>query len=109
MIENPSPIERVVMRRIHIIRVVRPLVSSGALSALVLAAALWGLGREVWVAKVFANGPEDFFGRTQYIAYALNHTRLVVQSLTLLTFASLIYLAREVARFVSKRLPLVYA
>jgi hypothetical protein len=100
MIEQ-STIEKNVMRRIHIIRVVKPIISSAALATIVCILALWGIGREVWVARVFTNGPQSFIGHAFYLVYAFEHTRLVVQSLVLITLASLIYLAREVARGIS--------
>jgi hypothetical protein len=59
----------------------------------------WGIGREVWVARVFANGPQDFFGQAFYLVYAFEQTSLVVQMLAIFTIASCIYLAREMARF----------
>lgn len=89
------------MRRIYIVRALQPLVSRGALAAFVFIVALWGIGREVWVAQVLANGPQDPFGHTQYLFYAFNHTRLIVQGLVLLTLAAFIYLARELVRGVS--------
>ena len=94
-------IEKNVMRRIYIIRVLKPIISSAALAAVICILALWGIGREVWVARVFSNGPQDFTGHASYLLYAFDHTRLVVQSLVLLTFASLLYLARETARLFS--------
>lgn len=93
-----SDIERVVMRRVRTVRVLRPLVSAGALAALVLAVALWGIGREVWVAKVFANGPHGFFAHAGYLLYAFRHTRLLVQALVLAAAASALVFARAVAR-----------
>ena len=63
--------------------------------------ALYGLGREVWVARVFANGPQGFVGHALYLVYALEHTRFVVQALALLCIGSVIYLARETARALS--------
>ncbi|MHB1769520.1 MAG: hypothetical protein ACYCPH_00310 [Minisyncoccota bacterium] len=98
---NRSPIERVVMRRVHRIRVLRPLISRGTLAALVLVIALWGIGREVWVARVFENAPRNTALLPQFYIAAFDHTRLIVQALTLLTLASLIYLARETARALS--------
>jgi hypothetical protein len=96
-----SRIEKNVMRRIYIIRVLKPIISSAALAAIVCVLALWGIGREVWVARVLENGPQNFVGHTFYLVYAFEHTRLVVQLLVLLTFASAIYLARETARAIS--------
>ncbi|MHB8860257.1 MAG: hypothetical protein ACYC48_00790 [Minisyncoccota bacterium] len=96
-----SPIERVVMRRVHIIRVLRVIFSNAVLAAVAATAALWGIGREVWVAKVFANGPHDLVGQTRYLFYAFQHTHLAVQILSLITLAAFITLARETARFIS--------
>lgn len=109
IMNKQSSVERAVMRRIYTIRILRPLISSGTLAALVLVLALWGIGREVWVAKVFANGPQDFFGHLAYLGYAFGHTRLVVQALSLLTLAALIYTAREVARLIASVLSRTHA
>lgn len=92
-------VERVVMRRVRLIRILALVISTAALATLTFAAALWGIGREVWVARVFQNGPQDFFGHTEYLWYAFVHTRLIVQVLTLLTLACLFFLVREVVRF----------
>lgn len=95
---NQTNIERIVMRRVRAIRVLRMVFSSATASCLILFAALYGIGREVWVAQVFANAPTDAIGHARYMLYALEHTRLTVQVLTLLTATSLVYLARETAR-----------
>jgi len=95
---NESEIEKVVMRRVRRISVLR-IIISGAVFAVTLALlALYGLGREVWVAKVFENGPQDFLGHTLYLIYALEHTRFVVQVLAIICFVSVLYLVRECAR-----------
>jgi len=100
LMPNPSAIERVVMRRVHTLRFIRPLMSTGALVMLVFVAALWGIGREVWVAHVFKNAPEtgDMLALGRFYLAAFEHTRVVVQLLALTTLAALIYLARETAR-----------
>ena len=96
-----SNIERVVMRRVRLIRILALVISTAALAALTFIAALWGIGREVWVAHVFENGPQDFSGRVEYLWYAFTHTRLIVQTLSVLTLASLFFLVREVVRSLS--------
>ncbi len=96
-----SNIEAVVMRRVKRIRVLRAVFSGTTLAALVFVAALWGIGREVWVAKVFENGPQTFVGHAFYLVYAFEHTRFVVQALTLATVGALVYLARDTAKFVT--------
>ena len=104
-----SDIEKNVMRRVRIIHTVRPLVSASALALLVLVLALYGIGREVWVAKVFSNGPQGFAGHVEYLGYAFTHTRFTVQALSLLCLASVLYLARETARLLEASLGLARA
>jgi hypothetical protein len=99
---NPSAIEKVVMRRVRTIAILRPFVSGAAFATLLALLALWGIGREVWVAKVFANGPRDFVGHAFYLLYAFEHTRAVVQALSLVVLAAVIYLARETARVLAE-------
>lgn len=98
---NQSNIERIVMRRVYIIRILRPLISLESLAALALLLALWGIGREVWVAQVFQNAPSDFTNLPNFYVAAFNHTHIVVQALSVLTIISLVYLARETARIIS--------
>lgn len=89
------------MKRVSRIHTLRYFINGFVASGILLALALWGIGREVWVARVFENGPAGFFGHTLYLAYAFEHTRLPVQLLSLLALASVIYLARESARLIS--------
>ena len=49
---NQSNIERIVMRRVYIIRILRPLISLESLAALALLLTV-GYWEEVWVAQVF--------------------------------------------------------
>lgn len=104
---NQSNIERVVMRRVHIAHALRPFISSGALATLVLVSALWGIGREVWVARVLQNAPTNFIDLPSFYLAAFDHTRLVVQALVLVTLASLVYIARESMRILSSIFVLV--
>lgn len=96
---EPSSIERVVMRRVRLIRMLYLVISTGVLAALTLVLALWGVGKEVWVARVFENAPPDITDLPNFYIAAFTHTRLIVQVLTLLTLASLFFLTREVTRF----------
>lgn len=98
---NPSNIERIVMRRVHTIRILRLIISGGFLAMFVFALALWGIGREVWVARVFQNAPENIIDAARFYLYAFDQTRFIVQSLSVITIASLVYLARETARTLS--------
>ena len=99
--DNHSDIERIVMRRVHLIRILQLVISTIVLAALTFVAALWGIGREVWVARVFKNGPQDFSGHLAYLLYAFTHTRLIVQALVALTLASLLFLVYETVRFLA--------
>jgi hypothetical protein len=100
-IMNESAIEKVVMRRVRRIALLRMIIS-GAVFAITLALlALYGIGREVWVAEVFRNGPQSFTGHALYLLYAFEHTRFVVQALVLICLLSLCYLIREFGRLVS--------
>ena len=93
-----SNIERAVMRRIHIIRILGLVISTGMLAILTLVLALWGIGKEVWVARVFQNAPSDITNLPNFFISAFGHTRLIVQILAILTFVSFVYLARATAR-----------
>lgn len=96
----PSDIERAVMRRVYTISLLRLLVSPGAIAAVVCVAALWGIGREVWVARIIENAPaaNDLFSLGRFYLAAFGNTHLTVQVLTLATLASMIYLVREAAK-----------
>ena len=96
-----SAIEKMVMRRVRRIALLRILISGGVFAITLALLALYGLGREVWVAMVFNNGPQSPMAHGLYLLYAFEHTRFVVQALVLVCAASAIYLARETARFIS--------
>ncbi|MDO8593878.1 MAG: hypothetical protein Q7R59_03205 [bacterium] len=93
-----SNIERIVMQRVHLIRALRFAISSGALSMLISLLALWGIGREVWVGRILQNAPTELFDLPRFYFSAFMHTHLLVQVLILLTFAALLFVAREIAR-----------
>lgn len=101
---NQSSIEHTVMRRVHRVRVLRFLISNLTVSGLLLVLALWGIGREVWVAKVFSNGPQDMLGQAKYLLYALRHTDFMVQALMAIMVAATIQLARSCAAILTARL-----
>lgn len=99
--DNETPIERIVMRRIHLIRVLRLIISTVVLAILSFVAALWGIGKEVWVARILENAPRDFAGLLHFYIVAFLHTHIIVQMLTVLTLGSFLYLIVELARLVS--------
>ncbi len=101
---NQTNIEQAVMRRVNRIHRLRFVVNGFTASGFVLLLALWGVGREVWVAHVFENMPHsgDLFAVSQFYLSAFLGTEFVVQALSLAIFASLIYLARETAHLVER-------
>ena len=98
MTNERSNIERIVMQRVHLIRALRVIISSGALSFVISLLALWGLEREVWVAHVLQNAPTDLLDLPRFYLAAFTNARLVVQVLTVITLTALLYVAREVTR-----------
>ncbi len=93
-----SSVSRTVMRRVRIlygIRAATPVFAASFLFVL----ALWGIGREVWVAKVFENmsSHADAPGMLSFLTSAFLNTDIVVQALSILALGALIWLARSFA------------
>lgn len=98
---HPSEIERIVMQRVHLIRALRFAISNSVFSTIVSLLALWGLGREVWVARVLQNAPTDLLEIPRFYIAAFLNTHVIVQLLVLLIVASSLYLAIEIARAIA--------
>lgn len=103
---NHSDIERIVMQRVHLIRALRFAISSGVLSTLLSFFALWGIGKEVWVARVFENAPKHFSDLPSFYWSAFMATDLAVQALVVLLGGALIYTLLELTRSLSSVLRL---
>jgi len=106
MIENTelgecTDIEKNVMRRVHLIHILGLVISTAVFAIVTFVLALWGIGKEVWVAQVFQNAPEDLVELPRFFLAAFGNTRIVVQALAILTFVSFLYLARETVRMIS--------
>ena len=101
MTDDRTNIERIVMQRVHLIRALRFVISSGALSVLVSVLALYGIGREVWVGRVLQNAPANILDVPRFYFAAFEHTRLIVQALVLLMLGALLFAAREIVRAIS--------
>ena len=99
-VSTESNIESVVMRRVHAAHLLRPLVSGGAIALTIFVFALWGIGREVWVARVFENAPHGF-AFLRYSLFAFEHTRVVVQALCIAAFFSMLWFFRDLFRAVA--------
>lgn len=99
-----TSIEHIVMRRVRLIRILALIISTATLAVLTTTAALWGIGREVWVARVFQNAPaSDALSLLSFWFAAFLHTRLIVQVLVVLTLLSLFFLIRESIRLLFER------
>ncbi len=101
MNDSRTNIERIVMQRVHLIRALRFAISSGVFSTLVSLLALWGIGRQVWVAHVLQNSPTHLLNLPQFYLTAFLHTTFFVQVLILLTLGALLYVAREITRAIA--------
>ncbi len=99
--DTQSNIERIVMQRVHLIHALRFAISSSVFSTLISLLALWGIGRQVWVAHVLQNAPANPLDLLRFYLVAFVHTSLVVQVLVVLVTVSFLYLAREIIKAVS--------
>ncbi|HEX2792627.1 MAG TPA: hypothetical protein VHO23_02835 [Candidatus Paceibacterota bacterium] len=95
-----STIHTTVMRRVHAVRALRPIVSGAALSSLVTLLALWGIGKEVWVAQVLKNMPRvtEVAAFVRFFVTAFLNTGFVVQALSVLAVAASLWLVRDALR-----------
>jgi len=97
---NPNPaILHTVMRRVRTIHLLRTL-APGVVSAGLFFIALYGIGREVWVAKVFENMPSvwNLPEVLSFMANAFLHTEFLVQTFLIVAAAALVWAARSLAR-----------
>lgn len=92
----------IVLSRVRTIHALRPFISQGTLSLAVFAGALWGIGREVWVAKIVSNMPSltDIAGLSNFFLNAFLTTSFSVQMLSVLVIVAVAYSAREMAKFI---------
>lgn len=96
---NETNIEKIVMRRIRVIRILALVISTATLAVLAFSASLWGIGREVWVARVFENAPADLASAPRFFIDAFVHTSFIVKTLIVLAIISFAFLVRETVRF----------
>ncbi len=90
------------MQRIRTIHALRTSATGIGISVLTLIAALYVIGREVWVARVFQNMPSstDIPGVIRFGLSAFSHTHFIVQILILLVFVAIFWFLCEVVRLV---------
>jgi hypothetical protein len=75
----------------------RPFVSTGALSVVLVVVSLYAISREVWVEMVFRNMPSvtDVAAFTNFFVSAFLHTGLLVQAFSVLALLSAAFLVKE--------------
>jgi hypothetical protein len=98
---SESNIEAVVMRRVFTAHALRPLVGGAALALVIAVFALWGIGREVWVAKVLENAPADYTLAPRFFIEAFINTRIAVQLFTLAALGGILWFFRDLFRTLS--------
>ena len=98
--QTRSRVSSVVMRRVRLIHALSPLMTAGSFAALLLLLALYGIGREVWVAHVLANMPPLFqIGDVaRFAVAAFVNTRFVVQVLSVVALGAFIWVMRDLVR-----------
>lgn len=97
-----SQIKQNVMRRVHTMHLLRPLVSTTALAGVVMIVSVYELGRLVFVAQVFRNMPavQDISALLQFFVSAYLNTDVAVQLFTLLAIFGVAWMVRDIARMV---------
>ncbi|MEK7080103.1 MAG: hypothetical protein AAB883_00125 [Patescibacteria group bacterium] len=97
---NESLIHKNVMRRVRTIHALRPFASTTALSVVLFLVAVWGIGREVWVARVVENMPSlaDIGAVLRFVIAAFANTDIIVQSLSVLALAAFLWLIADGVR-----------
>lgn len=90
----------IVMSRVRAIHALRPLISSTTLAVFLFVFALAGIGKEVWVAKIIENMPSvaNVSAFVNFFLSAFMSTTFMVQALSVIVLAALIYIARETAK-----------
>ena len=99
---NQSHTTKIVMRRVRTIHALRPLFSNTAFAGVLFVGAVWGIGKEVWVAHILTNlslvhSPE---GLSAFVLSAFLNTRFIVQVLTILAGGAFVALAYHMPKAV---------
>lgn len=98
IMQTESAIERTVMMRVYRTRALRLLSRGYVLGPVLAILALWGIGREVWVARVFENAPADILSSLSFYASAFLHTEAIVQLLSFAVFAAVVWMVYDALR-----------
>lgn len=100
--QSPNRTKSVVMSRVRTIHTLQSPITTAALSMGVFVVALWGIGREVWVSRVFQNEPSltNVSALLHFYLAAFLDTRFIVQVLAVIAIASLVWLVYNLFRTV---------
>jgi hypothetical protein len=97
-----------VMANVAVIRAARVLTSMPALKIYALILSVWGIGRLVWVSKVFENffavWQNGFGSALEYLLVAIRHAEFGVQGLLLVSAIAAISLFVDATRTPARRL-----
>jgi hypothetical protein len=91
------------MRRVHGVYLLRKLLTTSMLSIVALVLAVWGVGREVWVAHVLHNMPSplDIPGVVAFFTSAFYDTRSIVQMLIIVAIVAIALALVNSIRFIT--------
>lgn len=95
-----TQIKQNVMRRVHTIHAVRPLLSGTALAAILAVGSLYFIGRNVWFAHVVANFNNVLTNGdvVRFLIVAFLNTRTIVQVLCVAVVFSFVWIVRDLLR-----------
>lgn len=99
-----SNIKKNVMRRVRIIKAVKPFMSMTAASFAILLVSLYEIGRFVFVAQVYRNMPavQDIAALLSFFVAAFLNTEFIVQIFTILAIVALAFVANSLGRGVGR-------
>jgi hypothetical protein len=97
-----SSIHTIVMSRVRTIHVLRSLFTSTSLSVAAVIFSLWGVGREVWVSRVFADMPSliNIGAVVHFYLAAFMNTRFIVQILIVIMLAASVWFVRNIVQMI---------
>ena len=97
---SESKIHATVMSRVHTIYFFQSPVTTLTSAAVIFILAMWGIGREVWVARVFQNMPSlvDWDAVLRFYLTAFLDTRFIVQVLSVIAIGAFVWLVANIVR-----------
>src|SRR3990167_3414170 len=104
-----SKIEQQVMAGVEVVYAFRQLTGATALKLYVCALSLYGIGRLVWVSRVFQNWANvGLQGSLEFVSAAIMNTHLPVQIALAVLFIAALSLVRDLTRLAVPQKTLAY-